>query len=269
MGEWEGRSAADLANLWGAPAVHLFSEIGSTNDAARRLAADGAETGTLVLADRQTAGRGRAGRVWDTPARLGIALSLVLRPLPGTELGALPLIVGLEVAESIEPLISPAPARLKWPNDILVNGRKLAGILCEAAWEGGEPRCVVVGVGINIAHRADDLPPGLRETATSIRMESGCEPRPAALVDELVPRLIARLRQPLVLSAADRTALTARDALQGRDVEVTEPETGALRTRGTALGLSADGGLMVRETDGSVHTVRSGTVRALAGGVGR
>jgi BirA family transcriptional regulator, biotin operon repressor / biotin---[acetyl-CoA-carboxylase] ligase len=255
---WEGATAAVLANRWGIPGVHLFERVGSTSDHARRLADAGAPHGTVVLAEEQAAGRGRGARGWDSPAGLGIWMSIVTRPAVLSSPGLLPILVGLAVADALDPFLRPAIAQVKWPNDLQVEGRKLAGILCEGRWEGGTPSGIVVGVGLNVLHAPDDFPPDLRESATSMRIAAGWSP-PRAEVAGAVAAAVARAlsRPPERLSGALSEALRRRDALEGRPVEVTGPEAVA----GTALGVDPAGALLVRAADGRLRAVTSGSVR--------
>ncbi len=130
--------------------VHLHSTIGSTNDRAAELAKEGAPEGALVLADEQTAGRGRLGRRWRTPKGSGIAMSLVMRPsqLERNALGALGLVGALATIDALRGLrLEP---RLKWPNDVLLEGKKVAGVLAEASWTGPDLDYVVLGIGVNV-----------------------------------------------------------------------------------------------------------------------
>lgn len=255
---WEGAAAGVLANRWGVPAVHLYERIASTNDAARRLAEAGAAHGTVVLAEEQTAGRGRGGRAWSSPAGLGIWMSLVARPVALPAPGLLPILVGLAAADALDPFLRPSATQVKWPNDLLVGGRKLAGILCEGSWEGGGPHGVVVGIGLNVLHSPGDFPPEVRGTATSMRIAAGWSP-PRAEVAGAVAAAVARAlaRPPERLTGAMLDALRRRDPLEGRPVTV----TGAEPLAGTALGVNPSGALLLRTPDGRLRTVTAGTVR--------
>jgi len=150
--------------------IHVFEEIDSTNDQAYRLAEHGAKEGTLVVAERQTKGRGRLGRSWYSPAGLGIWMSVILRPdLPPATAPALSLVAGLSLARTIEDHLD-LNAELKWPNDCLLDGKKTAGILTELSAEKEKVRFVVLGVGINVLHQRADFPAGLQNTATSLAL---------------------------------------------------------------------------------------------------
>ena len=258
---WQGESATTLATLWGAPAVHVFRRVGSTNDVARRLAAAGAPAGTVVVADEQVAGRGRAGRAWSSPAGLGLWLSLVARPASLPQPALLPLLVGLEAARALDPFVAGGRVEIKWPNDLLLQGRKLAGILCEAAWAGETPAFVVVGIGVNVLHGPEDFPAELRSRATSLRMAAAETPSILDVTTALVPRLAAVTRGEGPLQGAALEEMRGRDALLGREITVTDPATGSALGRGTAAGIGADGALLLRDERGTVRPIRSGTVR--------
>lgn len=256
---WAGEAAAALAARFGAPEVRCFARVGSTNDAARVLGEAGAPHGTTVLAEAQTAGRGRGGKAWASAAGLGAWLSLVARPREIPAPGLLPLVVGLAAARALEPFAGGAPVGVKWPNDLWIGGRKLGGVLCEAVWDGGGPRFVVVGIGVNVGHAPADFPPEVRASATSLRIAAGAAPLRAAVAGALVRALAAATeRVPARLPGAALDALRARDALLGRRVRV--EEAGAA-VRGTAAGISPDGALLLRGEDGAVREVRSGSVR--------
>jgi BirA family transcriptional regulator, biotin operon repressor / biotin---[acetyl-CoA-carboxylase] ligase len=258
---WEGATAEVLANRWGLPAVHLYARIGSTNDAARALALAGAPHGTVVLAEEQTAGRGRGGRAWSSAAGMGIWMSLVARPAALPAPGLAPILVGLAAADALDVYVRPAMTQVKWPNDLWIGGRKFAGILCEALWERAGTGSVVAGIGINVLHAPDDFPPEVRTTATSIRIAAGWSP-PRAEVAGAVAAAVARAlsRAPEHLSGASLDALRRRDPLEGRSVHV----SGAESLTGTAIGVNPAGALLVRTGDGRLRAVTAGSVR-LAG----
>ncbi len=252
---WEGASPEELAARWGVPAVHLFQQVGSTNDVARALADAGAPTGTVVVAEEQLAGRGRGGKGWASPPGLGIWMTVVLRPAALPAPGLLPILVGLAAAEALDDY---ARAQVKWPNDVHIGGRKVAGILCEGAWEASRPGPVVAGIGINAGHTLADFPAELQATATSLRIAYGSAPSRADVAGA-VARAIVRLagQPPAQLGGALLEALGARDALRGREVVV----TGATPVQGIALGISPAGALLVRSREGALRTIRTGTVR--------
>jgi BirA family transcriptional regulator, biotin operon repressor / biotin---[acetyl-CoA-carboxylase] ligase len=210
----------------GTPRLHL-RRVDSTNTRARALAATGAPHGTLVTATEQTAGRGRQGRTWMAPPGRALLASVVLRDPPAL----LTLATGLAVADVAGPR-----ARLKWPNDVLVAGEKLAGVLVEARPQDG---WAVVGIGINVAVRPDDLPAGLRGRAATL----GREP---ADVESVLGQLLAALERWTAAPAADvLAAWPARDALAGREVAWSDG-------RGRVVGLDDQGRLLVETAGGRV-----------------
>ncbi len=217
-------------------------------DSAHELAQGGAAHGTAVRADRQTAGRGTRGRNWES-AEGGLWLSVVARPERTDALEALSVRVGLAVCAALE-LLCPVLPRLqvKWPNDIQLDGRKLAGILCEARWGGGRCQWVVVGIGLNVRNV---IPAPLREVATALATWV-----PDATADRLAAPVAAAVafaaREAGPLSDAELRAFALRDVLAG--AHVTEP------VRGSAEGITAGGALRIRTEAGPVREILAGVV---------
>jgi BirA family biotin operon repressor/biotin-[acetyl-CoA-carboxylase] ligase len=155
-----------------AHSVTVKEKTGSTNDDARGLAESGAAAGTVVIAEEQERGRGRLGRAWHSPAGVNLMFSVVLRPtLPAGKIGLFTIAAGVAMTRAVRGLCG-LDARIKWPNDVRVRGKKLAGILAEA---GGGTEYVVLGVGVNVNLAAESLPEDLRPIATSLRIETGRE----------------------------------------------------------------------------------------------
>jgi BirA family transcriptional regulator, biotin operon repressor / biotin---[acetyl-CoA-carboxylase] ligase len=224
----------------GRPRLHL-RRVDSTNARARRLAGGGARHGTLVTAAEQTAGRGRQGRGWSAPEGRSLLMSLVLRDWPRL----LPLAAAVAVAETVGD-----KAAIKWPNDVQLGGRKVAGILAE-----GRPRdgWMVIGIGLNVAVSPDELPDDVRDTAATMGLEpDDVEPTLARLLGALERRLAED--GPVVLAA-----WRARDALAGRAVAW---DGGA----GTAVGVDDDGRLLVDLADGGARTTLDAGEVHLEGG---
>jgi BirA family biotin operon repressor/biotin-[acetyl-CoA-carboxylase] ligase len=236
---YDGRAADELAAMLGVPGVVLFDRVGSTLDVAHERAAAGAPAGTLVLADEQTAGRGRHGRSWVSEPGAGIWLTLVERPSDAAAVAVLSLRLGLHAARALERL-APGPVGLKWPNDLYVSGRKLAGILVEARWRQGALDWIAVGFGINVqaprAMPAGALRPGVR------RLEA---------LQALVPALRAAAAAVGTLAPAELAAYAARDIARGRGCR--EP------VAGTVAGIDATGALLV-ETDVGMQAARAGSL---------
>jgi len=223
----------------GTPRLHLRA-LGSTSDRARELAEAGAPHGTLVTTDHQVAGRGRQGRTWSTPPGRALTMSLVLRDVPPL----LTIAAGVAVADAIG-----EAAAIKWPNDVLVEGRKVAGILAEGRPQEG---WAVLGIGVNVALREDDLPPELRATAGSLgRAPEDVEPLLATLLTTLEARLT---QSPDGVLEAWR----GRDALRGRPVRWDGGE-------GMAAGVDAAGRLVVRLRDGRTTALDAGEVHLARG----
>ena len=217
----------------GAPRVH-FRLTDSTNERARELAAGGAPHGTLVTADEQSAGRGRQGRTWTAPPRSALLMSLVLRDLRET----LPLAAAVAVCEAL-----PLEATIKWPNDIWVRGRKLAGILVE-----GRPQesWAVLGVGVNV--RTAEFPAELREIATSLRLEAV-----EATPDDVLEGVLAALSEWLPRPTGEvLAAWRERDALLGRPVRWANGS-------GVGSGVDETGALLV-DTDAGRVALQAGEV---------
>lgn len=247
--------------------LHYFTEVGSTNDVAARLAADGAPDGTAVLAASQTAGRGRRGRSWYSPPGAGIYLSLVLRPVPGSAdqggVSLVTLMAGGAAAEAVERAATVVPA-LKWPNDLVVvrsgpsgvERRKLAGILAEGAAVGGVVSSVVLGIGINV--RPSAYAPDLAGIVTSLEAERGGAVDDALVVAELLAAL-ARGRRDLAAGATSRVLDRWRHyagAMLRRRVTFAGSE-------GSVEGVAED----VDETGALVVSTARGPVRVVAGEV--
>jgi BirA family biotin operon repressor/biotin-[acetyl-CoA-carboxylase] ligase len=150
---------------------HYFSEIGSTNTYARRLAEQGAREGELVIAESQTDGRGRLGRHWVSPPNVNLYISFVLRPkLPPARAPQITLMAAVALAETLQ-FFLPVPPSIKWPNDIIVNGKKLAGILTEVNCGTDSVEFVILGIGVNVNYPVDLMPEEIRQRATSVLVE--------------------------------------------------------------------------------------------------
>jgi BirA family biotin operon repressor/biotin-[acetyl-CoA-carboxylase] ligase len=236
---WEGRTGDALARILDVPHVEVLASVRSTMDIAHTLGADGAPAGTLVVADEQTAGRGRAGRAWASRARAGIWMTLLERPNDADALGVLSIRLGLKAAPVLERYVD-EPVRLKWPNDVLLGARKLAGILVETRWRDRQVDWVAIGMGVNVT-----LPDAVEAAA----LREGT--RRIDVLGELVPALRAAARARGVLSPSELEAWAARDHAAGRRCRL--PLAGRVR------GLAADGSLMV-EREGITALARAGSL---------
>jgi len=257
---WEGEPVEHWQRLWQVPVLLVLARTGSTNDVARRLAERGAPTGTVVLAEIQTEGRGRGGRRWEAPSRAALLLSLLIR-LEGmsraeTGTGGIPLRVGLGLALAIERTVG-VETFIKWPNDVLLAGdRKVAGILCEGVLTAQDRGFVVVGIGVNVNQRVHEFDPELRQSATSLRLEAGRPvPRPP-LAGAIVEEVLALLQTGVgPIAAPVLQGIERRNALKGREITVDGVP------RGIAREIAPDGGLVIEDVHGRSATLYNGTVR--------
>jgi BirA family transcriptional regulator, biotin operon repressor / biotin---[acetyl-CoA-carboxylase] ligase len=170
--------------------IHRFSTCPSTNALAKQLAREGAAQGTVVVAEEQTEGRGTKGRRWHSPRGQGLYASVILRPRR-PDLSLLPLLAGIACLEAVREATGLQPA-LKWPNDIVWEGRKLGGILCEGEFLGNTVSFAVLGIGLNVGQKKADFPADLRRTASSLRLALGREVNPEALEKAIWPALDRR-----------------------------------------------------------------------------
>jgi BirA family biotin operon repressor/biotin-[acetyl-CoA-carboxylase] ligase len=238
--------------------IHHFYKIGSTNTAAMAAAAEGAPEGSVLLAEEQTSGRGRGANSWQSPRSSGIYCSVVLRPaLPPSEVLVLSLAAGLAVQSAIQQVDSRIQADLKWPNDVLIDGKKVCGILTEMNAEATRVRYVVVGVGINVNQAS--FPRELQ--ATSLRLVTGSEWSRVELAAALLKSLHVEYRQ-LTENPEARESILRRFAENSSWVweKKVRIEENGTAFEGTTEGLDPRGFLQVRTGHG-VQTVLSGTVR--------
>ena len=236
--------------------LRYLPSTGSSNDIALAWAAQGAPDLSLVVADEQTAGRGRGDHAWFTPPGSALAISLILRP-SAAEAGNMARFSGLAALALAETLQDcPLPVRIKWPNDLLVGDRKAAGVLVETVWAGDQAESVVIGIGVNI--RPGSVPPPDRLAFPATCLDQACG-RPLdrwALLRQLLERLLdwrPRLGMPGFLRAWEQQL-----AYRGETVQVwsgsSAPQTGTL------VGLAEDGGLLLQPADGPLVTLRFGEV---------
>ena len=225
---------------------------GSTNDDALLAARSGAPHGSLFVADEQTAGRGRRGNAWIAAPGESLLFSVVLRPeLDLAQVSALTLAVGLALRDAVGPRIA-SPAQIKWPNDLYVDGKKLAGVLVESQLQGDRLQAVVVGAGLNVASRA--FPRQIAARATSLALLGAERLEREPLLQEILDAITLRLdayRATGVAGILDE--LNAADALYGKRVRVDAQS-------GIGRGLDAQGRLLLEDDSGQTHAILSGTV---------
>ena len=239
--------------------LHWYEEIGSTNDRAKELAEEGAEHGEVVVAEAQSGGRGRRGRQWVSPPGKNLYFSVVLRPdLPPARAPELTLVASLAVCDALRH--AGVDAGIKWPNDLLASGKKIAGILTELAAEADRVHWVVIGVGVNVNAGPEDLPEELRGEATSVRIERG-EPAPRAL---FAAACLTGLEAWLDRHAEEgfapiRDAWRARSVTLGREVSVAAHGREVV---GTAEDIDEAGALLIRGP-GGLERISAGDVTHL------
>lgn len=240
MVAWEGLKGPELAELLGVPRVVVLNSTPSTMDVAHEASEHDATPGSVVVADAQEAGRGRMGRSWSSPPGAGVWCTMIEKPRDRTALDVLSIRVGLLLAESLSELAN-AEAQVKWPNDVMLDRKKLAGILTEASWVGQTLAYVAIGVGVNVRPPTDlseaAALPGIDRLSVLSRVVRAIRAA-AAATGQLKEQELARYR--------------ARDILLGRRIR--------LPANGVVQGLSPDGALLVESPEGSVSRHRSGTI---------
>ncbi len=236
---YDGLDATQLAGRLIVPAVRIFDTVASTMDEAHAMAAAGAQPGTVVIAEQQTAGRGRNGRRWSSPRR-GIWLTLIERPTDAAALEVMSLRVGLAAARALDQFAA-EPLRLKWPNDLYLDTRKLAGTLVEARWRGERSDWVGIGFGVNMIPPSDQIGAAGLDAGTS-RIDVLCA---------LLPELRAAATTGGALTPAELDEYAGRDMARGR--------TCSAPVRGRVVGIADTGELMIELAD-SVVRVRTGSL---------
>ena len=242
---------------------HVFDTVDSTNLVCKRMAAEGAADGTVVIADGQTAGRGRLGRNFQSATGLGLYLSVLWRPETAPQQWmALPALGAVAAVRAVERVCGLRCA-IKWPNDLVLGGKKVGGILTESVLLPGQA-AVVLGIGINISHRAEDFAGEVRDLAASLEMTAGYRVKRAAVAAALMQELDILRREALEQPRLWLESYREKCLTVGRDVQVIAG--GAVRSA-RALAVDEGYGLTVRYEDGSVKTVRAGevSVRGLYG----
>jgi BirA family biotin operon repressor/biotin-[acetyl-CoA-carboxylase] ligase len=240
--------------------LRYFKTIGSTNEAAARWAENGAPDLSLVVADEQTAGRGRSGRRWHTPPGAALAVSIVLRStfhvsrfteyVPRlTALGALAVCTALREIYGL-------PAEIKWPNDVLVGRRKLAGILVEAIWQGDRMEAAVLGIGVNVSPAALPAAVELRFPATSVQTAAGKRIDRWDLLHAILEALL--FWRPRLAAAEFLQAWEAQLAFRGEPVRVFTDQ--GISLEGEIAGLDEGGALQLRSASGEISTIQVGEV---------
>jgi len=236
---------------------HYFRELDSTNNYARILAEGGAPEGEVVIAEQQTRGRGRLARSWESPPYVNLYCSVILRPaLPPPRAPQITLAAAVALSDAVADF-SPVPPVIKWPNDILAGGKKLAGVLTEAVSDSRKIQFVILGIGVNLNYALEAMPPEIRRRATSLALLAGQSVSREDFLRRLIQdldRCYANLEERGFAALAPQWDL--RFGLRGRAVRV-EMTDGAIT--GRALGIDADG-LLIVESAGERHRIVAGDV---------
>jgi BirA family biotin operon repressor/biotin-[acetyl-CoA-carboxylase] ligase len=237
---FDGATAEDIERLLGLPRVELVASTTSTLDVAHRLAGGGAPSGTLIIADEQTAGRGRGGKTWASAPGAGLWLTSIERPVDTSGLDVLSLRVGLAAARALDRFAA-EPIRVKWPNDLYIDRGKLAGILVEARWRESELEWIAIGLGVNV--RAPEGVPG----------SAWLEPDTSRLdvLVELIPAVRAAAGEAGPLRKDEMEEFAARDMARGKKC--------IMPALGRVSGITSSGELLVTLAD-SVARFRSGSL---------
>lgn len=243
--------------VFGRKHYFYFQEIDSTNNYAKQLAAEGYPEGTIVIAEQQSAGRGRRGRQWHSEPGQGIFISLILRPaLPLNELSRITMFIAVAIVETLNRF--GIKSGIKWPNDVLINGRKISGILTEAVTDMDGIEYVVTGIGLNVNNLIEDFPEEFRCIATSVQEEAGRFISRVELLQELLLQLETGYCQ--LLSGGFSEILEKVRSLSlviGRDIKF---DNGNGITSGRAIDIDNNGFLTVRDSMGNIHSVMSGEI---------
>jgi BirA family biotin operon repressor/biotin-[acetyl-CoA-carboxylase] ligase len=237
--------------------IVVFAETGSTNDLALQRGREGANAGLIIFAERQNAGRGRFGRRWESASHRGLWFSLLVRPaLPLARWSRLTTWAAVAVAAAIERSAGQRAA-IKWPNDVFLGGKKVAGMLIESGTDAAGQPFAVVGIGVNVNHEPGDFPPELAERATSLRIVAGRSIDRPELATGVLRELDARLPQVADAFADLVGEAAARSLLLGRWVQL---RSGTALHEGLAESLDENGQLLVRAGDGSAECFVAGEV---------
>lgn len=239
--------------------IICLEETDSTNARARQLGEDGVADGTVIIADRQSAGRGRLGRRWESPTGVNLYTSILLRPLiPVQQAPQLTFLSAVAVAESLSQLYQ-LPARVKWPNDVLVNGRKIAGLLNEMNAETEQVHFVILGVGVNLNMTGEQFPEELNYPATSVFLETGEKVDRVLFIRTFLEKLDGFYTEFIADGFVPiRRRWEALCELMNARVRI-DQQQGALQ--GTVVGLDNDGALRLQLDDGRVERVLAGDVK--------
>jgi len=244
-------------------AVVFLPEVDSTNNLIKDYLKNGADEGLVTVAESQTTGRGRMGRIWHSPPETGIYLSILLKPnLEADHLPRFTLLAGVAAVLTINEF-SQQRANLKWPNDILINSKKVCGLLCELIQNQGEPNGLIIGIGINVNHLPENFPEDLKNTATSLRMVNGSPLDRLTVIRSLLINMDREYQT--YLTKGEHSVIrkwSLNSDLFGEKVSV---KRGSVIITGTAVKLDKLGRLVLRRDNGHDEVIDSGEVTLRTG----
>lgn len=242
--------------------LEYLKQTTSTNADAFRMAETGAAEGTVVLADFQSGGKGRRGRLWASPAGVNLYCSVILRPsIMPHEAPQLTFLSAVAAARAIELTTSLTP-EIKWPNDLLVSGKKVAGLLNEMSAETDGVNFVILGIGVNLNMTADQFPEDLRHPATSLFIESGIRVDRTRFASTMLNEL-DRLYRELTEHGFEPVRLEWQQRCNAAGKRIIVSDAGIENCEGCFIGIDADGALLLRSDDGLQHRITSGDVRII------
>lgn len=241
--------------------VHYFDSLESTQKVAYQLAYDGEPEGTLVIAEEQTSGRGRLGREWHSASGKGIWMSVIVRPdLPPQKAPQFTLIAAVAVARAIEEVTEITP-EIKWPNDVLIKGKKVVGILTELQAEADKISSLIIGIGMNVNHGPDDFPVEVKDIASSLFIEKGEKTSRAALIQSFLKSF--EKYYSIYVSEGFRPIRILWESYAisiGKQIKATTVTSEII---GLAVGISNDGVLKVEDEQGVIHNIYSADITQL------
>ena len=242
--------------------IHRFPVTTSTNDEAIRRAKEGGEEGEIFVAEKQTAGRGRMGRNWESAEGKNLTISFLLRPkLSTARANLLTLVAGAALFDAIAPLAPKSSLKIKWPNDLYLNDKKMAGVLTESESRGDQLQWVVCGIGIDLNTDPKDFSPEVRKIATSLKIATGKEVNRAEVTDRLIEAFEQRYLQFCKTADQGSTDLLRfvdqHSYLKGKRVSVEATKVGV---KGVVLGLNPEGHLLLKTDSGEIKPIVSGDV---------
>lgn len=239
--------------------IHFEESIPSTQKIAHRLAYEGAEEGTLVVAEEQTAGRGRLDRTWFSPKYTGVWMSLIVRPeIPPPNAPQLTLLTAVAVVQGIQETTGLEPD-IKWPNDILIHGKKVVGILTELQAEADRINSVIIGIGINVNQELEHFPEPINMTASSLSIEAGKKINRAELIQAILLKFEKLYREYLSSGFQVVKLLWESYAVSIGKQIVARTLTESIE--GVAMGITDDGVLMLKSADGTMHHIHSADIQ--------